>query len=47
MKEEKKLRISLNKLREKGIELQLSPGMYQLWIVTEAIIEARRGKKWK
>jgi len=44
---EKNLRISLSELREKGIELRLSPGTYKLWVVTEVIIEARRGKKWK
>jgi len=44
---EKNLTISLSKLRDKGIELQLSPGTYQLWVVTEAIIEARRVKKWE
>ena len=44
---EKNLRISLSELREKGVELQLAPGKYNLWKVVEAIIEVKRNKKWK
>ena len=44
---ERNLRISLSELREKGIELQLAPGKYQLWEVVEAIIGVKRNKKWK
>ena len=44
---EKNLRISLSELREKGVELQLGPGNYNLWEVVEAIIGVKRNKKWK
>jgi len=44
---EKNLRISLSELREKGVELQLAPGKYNLWEVVEAIIGVKRNKKWK
>jgi len=44
---EKNLKISISELREKGIELNIPPGKYKLWIVTEAIIEVRRGQKWR
>ena len=44
---ERNLRISLSELREKGIELQLAPGKYNLWEVVEVIIGVKRNKKWK